>query len=69
MKDGAGVDESALEVYNKTGLFSQKYALVQINSEKPCSLSDARGQPSFGVLRAMNEESVFGRKFCREGGE
>lgn len=69
MKDGAGVDGSALEVYNKTGLFSQKYALVQINSEEPCSLSDTRGQSSFGVLRARNEESVFGRKFCREGSE
>lgn len=35
MKDGAGADWPALEVYIKTGQFSQKYSLVRLVQRSP----------------------------------
>lgn len=65
MKDGARADWPALEVYIKTGQFSQKYSLVQISSEKPWTLSYAGGTAIFSGFTSY-EWSVFGR-FCQEG--
>lgn len=67
MKSGSGIDQSAPEMYIRTGLFSKKHALIQINSEKPYSLSYTRAEPSFLFLQVVSQESVFGRRFFHEG--
>lgn len=44
-------------MYIRTGLFSDKPTQIQINSEKPCSLSYTREEPPFVVQQAVGEES------------
>lgn len=56
-------------MYIRSGLLSETPALIQIDAEKPCSLSYTRAELPFVVQQAVSEEGVFGRRFFHEGGK